>query len=119
MTAMPPNYLPGIDIAEGLERFSGNWETYFRIMRYFVKSHESIMSELHGVLSLNDVDFSGLAEVAHKIKGAAANLSAVELRQRALKLEQSSKARDLAAVKNDIPNVLNSFYELRDVIENM
>ncbi len=119
MTAMPPSYLPGIDIAEGLERFSGNWETYFRIMRYFVKSHEPIMSDLNDVMCQGEVDFSGLAEVAHKIKGAAANLSAVELRQRALMLEQSSKARDFAAVKKDIPNILNSFYELRDVIENM
>lgn len=119
MTAMPPNYLPGIDIAEGLERFSGNWETYLRIMKYFVKSQESIMSDLQGVLSQIDVDFSGLSEIAHKIKGAAANLSAVELRQRALKLEQSAKARDFAAVKKDIPNILNSFYELRDVIDNM
>lgn len=119
MTAMPPNYLPGIDIAEGLERFSGNWDTYFRIMKYFVKSHETVMADLNGVLSQNSVDFNGLAEVAHKIKGAAANLSAIEIRHRALKLEQSSKAQDIADVKMDITNILNSFYELRDVIDNM
>ncbi|PKN42679.1 MAG: hypothetical protein CVU60_04780 [Deltaproteobacteria bacterium HGW-Deltaproteobacteria-18] len=119
MTAMPPNYLPGIDIAEGMERFSGNWETYFRIMKYFVKSHESIMADLNGVLSQGSIDFNELAEVAHKIKGAAANLSAVEIRHCAMKLEQSSKAQDIVAVRTDIPNILNSYYELRDVIENM
>jgi len=119
MTAMPPNYLPGIDIAEGMERFSGNWGTYFRIMKYFVKSHESVMVDLNGVLSQGEIDLNELAEVAHKIKGAAANLSAVEIRQHALKLEQSSKAQNIADVKLDITNILNSYYELRDVIDNM
>jgi len=119
MTLSSPSYLPGIDLQEGLERFSGNWETFLRIMRYFVKSHESAMKDLNDVLSREEIDFGDLSETAHKIKGAAANLSAVDLRQHALKLEQAAKSGDAAAVRNNIRNVLNSYHELRDVIERM
>lgn len=115
----PPKYLPGINLAEGLERFSGNWDTFLRIMKYFIKSHEVTMSELHEILSRSEVDFDALVETAHKIKGAAANLSAFEVQDRAYKLEQAARNRDAVSVRNDIPNILRSFHELRDVIENM
>jgi HPt (histidine-containing phosphotransfer) domain-containing protein len=115
----PPKYLPGINLEEGLERFSGNWDTFLRIMRYFIKSHEVTMSELHETLSRSEVDFDALVETAHKIKGAAANLSAFEVQDRAYKLEQSARNKDAVSVRNDIPNILHSFHELRDVIENM
>ncbi len=115
----PPKYLPGINLEEGLERFSGNWDTFLRLMKYFIKSHESIMSELHDVLSRDEVDFDALTETAHKIKGAAANLSAVEVRERAFKLEQSARRGDAVSVRSDIPNILCSFQELRDAIDNM
>jgi|Deesub1362B_J571_1020462.scaffolds.fasta_scaffold37911_1 HPt (histidine-containing phosphotransfer) domain-containing protein len=115
----PPKYLPGINLDEGLERFFGNWETFLRLMKYFIKSHEVVMSELHNVLSQDDMDFDALVETAHKIKGAAANLSAVEVRERALRLEQSARKRDAVSVRSDISNILRSFQELRDIINNM
>jgi len=116
-TCAPPTHLPGIDVAEGLDRFSGNWEIFLKLMKYFIKSHESVIHELNILISVPEVDFESITALAHKVKGGAANLSAIDLRQCASKLEESSKSNDYDAVKSDISKFEESFSKLCRVID--
>lgn len=115
----PPTNLPGIDVAEGLDRFSGNWEIFLKLMKYFIKSHESAVHELNILIAAPEVDFERITALAHKVKGGAANLSAIDLKQCASKLEESSKSNDYISVKNNILEFEESFSKLRSVIDTL
>ena len=118
-TCAPPTNLPGIDVAEALDRFSGNWGIFLNLMKYFIKSHESAIHELHILISAPEVNFESITALAHKIKGGAANLSAIHLKQCASKLEESSNFNDYNAVKNNILKLEESFSNLHSVINTL
>ena len=54
---------------------------------------------------------------AHTIKGAAANIGAERLRLIAYEMELRGKADDLPSMQQKLPELEESFRELRDVLE--
>jgi len=119
MRALPPSSLPGLDIQEGLKRFSGNWDIYLRLLRYFTDCHTDDYLQLLEMSSRNVLDFDALHAISHKVKGAAANLSATDLQRCFQALERSMQNGDLVTVHEDLLKIIESFTRLRDVISKL
>lgn len=112
-----PQSLPGLDLKDGMNRFSNNWETYTRIMIFFLASHESVEDELQKLVAAED--YEATAELAHKLKGGAANLSATDLRDATLSLEKAALRRDFASIEKHLANVSTCLDSLRDVVNSL
>jgi HPt (histidine-containing phosphotransfer) domain-containing protein len=119
MRTSPPRSLPGLDIQDGLNRFSGNWDIYQRLLRYFTDFHTDDYLQLLEMSSSGVMDFDALSALSHKIKGAAANLSATDLQRRFQAIERSLQSGDPVAVREDLAQAIESFTRLRDVISKL
>jgi HPt (histidine-containing phosphotransfer) domain-containing protein len=98
-----------------VERLMGNEDLAQEIVRGFVDDMPLQLARL--VQALNDQDASGVRLVAHSIKGAAANVSGLELERIAWKLEQTGSAGNLAGAAAVLPELSASFERLRPVME--
>ncbi len=79
--------LPGLEVADGLERVAGNCRLYMRLLRQFVDRYERTSELIDNALKRGD---RSLAEhVAHTLRGAAGNLGAVSVEEMAKRLEGS------------------------------
>ncbi len=94
-----PETLPGLDIAEGVQRLSGKEWLYVKILEGFLGAYANAMPKLYELHAAEDSE--GLSRMAHTIAGAAGNVSANSLRQKALAVEQAVD-RD----KDGIPDLL-------------
>src|ERR1017187_7915463 len=67
--------------------------------------------------AVTDLDTKAVRLVAHSIKGAAANVSGLEMREIAWKLEQAGGASDLTAATAALPELSASFERVRSTME--
>ncbi|HSW15473.1 MAG TPA: PAS domain-containing protein [Solimonas sp.] len=89
--------LPGIDVARGLERIGGRRETYLRVLKVFAQSSGDPPAELRSALARGAP--VAAAELAHRLRGAAGNIGAMELADAATALEQALReGRDPTAM---------------------
>ncbi len=108
-----PDELPGLDLTAALTRLSGNTDLYVRLLTTFVRNESDAGQRLRTAFEAGDRTV--VAEVAHGVKGVAANISAISL---------SSIAGDIeAALRNDtdlnIDNELAEFERaLAEVIDS-
>ncbi|GHV19577.1 hypothetical protein AGMMS49959_04970 [Planctomycetales bacterium] len=93
----------GVDIADGLKRLRGNEKMYRKLLGILTKNAEDEIARFQTLPTEDKRE--GVRGAAHKLKGAAANLSATALFQAAEKLEQA--ARDAAP----FPTVLDAVAE--------
>ena len=89
-TAQPP--LPGLDVAEGVRRVGGRRDRYFAILQKFCRNQENFPSEFRRLVQNGKYEAAG--GKAHALKGAAGNLSAVDLMEAARVLEQAGSHDD-------------------------
>ena len=80
--------LPGFDVDAGLSRL-GDVDRYAELLLRFVATSEQSLVELRG--ALDGRDFATARRLAHTLKGAAANLGAVELATEAAAVEESTR----------------------------
>ncbi|UZP66466.1 response regulator [Desulfovibrio mangrovi] len=101
-----PEELPGLDIAEGVQRVSGKTWLYLKILEGFLGAYGNVMEDLRALHSVNDRD--GLSRKAHTIAGAAGNVSANELRLKALAVEQAAgrEGENLPELLDDMDEAL-------------
>lgn len=85
-----PKSLPGVDIKEGVDRCQGNDTLYLRFLSDFVKDYADTSEILRN--SITDQDFRNAADLAHKVKGLAANLGAKPLAEVSGELQQVKDA---------------------------
>jgi HPt (histidine-containing phosphotransfer) domain-containing protein len=83
-----------LDGEELLARCMGNWDFALRVLGKFRARLEADVADLDQALGAQDWDL--LARLAHRIKGASASVSALQLRQRAAELEHAARARRVA-----------------------
>ena len=103
------------DAEDLLERLMGNENMAQRIVRGFV---DDIPRQL-GLLAeaVNQLDSGALRLAAHSIKGAASNVSGLEMEKIARVLEQTASAGDLSAAASQLPELEASFARLRPEME--
>lgn len=79
--------VPGIDTAAGLERFLGDRELYLEVMKNFRDRHADQVARIRQALANGDTP--GARQLAHVVRGVAANVSALGVFAAASALEQA------------------------------
>ena len=83
--ALYPSELPGVDLADGLDRFLNRSDMYYKALRSFLAHNGSFTAEIRTRLANHQLE-SALTLV-HAVKGVAGNLAAVVIYQRTQELE--------------------------------
>lgn len=89
----PPFSIPGVNVAEGLERLQGNKRVYLRLLKSFVEHHRDIQQDIAQAIDAGH--FDKVAATAHTIKGAAANLSMAAVAESASRLQELARGGDV------------------------
>jgi PAS domain S-box-containing protein len=82
--------LPGFDVPAALDRLAGNGELLVSLLKKFASEFFDAQSSLSKLIKEGDIQAS--AALVHRIKGAAANLGAMELYRASEALEHALKA---------------------------
>jgi len=81
--------IQGVDVEEGINRFVGDRALYFKLLMQFAGESAKFINEL--IKAYEDKDQETFRSTAHKIKGLAYNLSAIEMGDAAKTLEKTAK----------------------------
>jgi signal transduction histidine kinase/FixJ family two-component response regulator len=103
--SIPPYHVDGIDLQEGLKRFSGDRQVYYEVL----KSYRDSVAELIG--QLRDPRLENLRNytiVVHGLKSSSYGVCAMELGQMAEMLERKADGGDLEYVLIHNPTFLES-----------
>jgi len=87
--------LQGVDEAIFNDLLDGDEDLFTTVLKTFVEKTPGSLAKLANPTKENLAEY---AILVHGVKGACANICAEELRQKALKLEQQSRAGDLNSV---------------------
>lgn len=98
-----------------VERLMGNQPLAKKILRRFVEDMPLQLALLAEAVENHDAKQVRL--VAHSIKGAAANVGGLEVREIAWELEQSGSAGDLTAAVAALPELSASLERVRPIME--
>jgi len=109
--------LPGLDVEEGLERLGGSWDIYIDILRDFLECQKEFVHNFHNLFKSKDFKKAGLK--AHALKGAAGNVSALDLGTAAKALEEACKSESEKSVLNVLPSLENAFAKTKCSFEKM
>ena len=99
-----PATLPGIDVAAGLLRLSGNPVRFKSLLLAFNRDYRSAVADIRFALEHRARDPNRVVRLVHTMKGVAGNLSAKSLQAAALALEKGIKqgrTADYAALLTD------------------
>ncbi len=71
-----PDALPGINISDGVKRVAGNKALYVSLLKDFCTDYAGVAQRLQSLLTDGDTDAA--RQLAHKLRGIANNLGALE-----------------------------------------
>lgn len=89
--------IPGISAQAGLRNVGGNAAVYLEVIDLFCDTAEKNAD--HMELAVGNGDALRYARAAHALKGAARNIGALELAERADHMENAAKAGDMPALR--------------------
>jgi len=104
----------GLNIEDGLARLNGNKTLYIKILKQFYEFEANFIHDFRSALA---DDISDAGKLAHKVKGVAANIGAVQLAATAKKLEEGCMIKgevdesDVLAMEKELNIVLNAISE--------
>ncbi len=104
--------LPGMDLEEGLARVGGSLELYHEILDEYCDFYKGVIPEFAQLLKAED--FAAARKKAHSLKGAAGNVSAVELKTAAESLETACLESDHALALACLDDVEKALLQLFD-----
>jgi len=111
--------IPEIDENIFRDLMDSDEDLYVSVLSSFIEKTPAVLSKLAVVSKETLPDY---ATTVHGLKGACANICAEEARQKALKLEQMSRAGDLAGVEADnaafLKYVEDLLVKLKDWLKN-
>jgi PAS domain S-box-containing protein len=90
--------LPGVDTAEGVDRFGGNVKSYIKLLQKFSENQADAISQMTEALQSGDKDLA--VRLAHTLKGVSGSIGANGLQELATSLE--------TAIKDDADDQTNS-----------
>ena len=91
---MPTDTACPVDLEDGLARAGDDREFYKELLEIFLDDVPGRMEQLRAAIASGQAE--EVASTAHSIKGAAANLSALAIRDTALNLETQGRGGDLS-----------------------
>ncbi len=116
--------MPGLNIKSALRILDIDFETYQRILKSFVKHSLPLFDRL--LEAVEDQDIEQVSELAHGIKGSAANIGAEELRESAETIEFICKKQGneadppiLNQVKTKLKSLDKEFEQVTSSIETL
>lgn len=93
-----------IIVEEALKRIGGNMETLVSILISFIDYNENFPEKMEKLLAENKMNEAG--DLAHTIKGASANISAIKISESARKLEKASKEHNKSEAEEAFKEIL-------------
>jgi HPt (histidine-containing phosphotransfer) domain-containing protein len=107
--AAAPNPRPGIDMNAALERLGGHNALLTRLLSLFAHDFGATLQHIHDAIDAGDL--AQAAELVHKIRGAAGNISAPDLFETATALEERLRERETA-----LPQLLSDFEQAFEIV---
>lgn len=104
--------LPGIDVADGLQRLNGNWLTYKRILLSFRDKHAGAAARLEQLIQQSDWDEA--TRLVHTLKGSGGNLGAKQLYKTAIKMDQACRNHAVDVNSTLLKLLCNNLTEIID-----
>ena len=101
--------IAGIDMEKGVERFSGDSDAYFEVLRSFAVNTPQL---LEGIKSVNEKNLSDYAIIVHGIKGSCRGICADDIGNIAETLELAAKGEDVGYVVKNNPLFLTAAWKL-------
>ncbi|MBN2530000.1 MAG: response regulator [Deltaproteobacteria bacterium] len=99
-----------------LERLMGDYDLYQAILAEYLKDMSVQLSELNQAVAKKDVVVAG--QIAHRIKGASANVGGDALARIALAVEEAGEQKkDLQQVGRLLPEISREFEELKAAMQ--
>jgi len=96
--------ITGVDIGKGLDRFSGDWETFLQIIKTFPVNLRPVIDSIRTVNRENLRDY---AIIVHGIKSACRGICAEQAGNQAEALEFAAKTGDLEYVQENNQAFIN------------
>ena len=108
--------IDGLDIVQGLEKFNGDVEIYFKLLR----SYTSSISALYDLLdTVNEETLIDYQRAVHSIKGTSLDIFAEPVGIKAAELEEAAKQKKLDYIKKENPSFIENVRQLIYDIEEM
>ena len=105
--------LPGMDVKLGLRQSLGNSDLYASLLGKFVANQADFVERLNKALMVSD--WSTATRLAHTLKGVAAQIGAMKIRELAYQIEsaikQSENPQQLSELLREISTQLNELVE--------
>ena len=92
--------LAGIEVQALIERTEGDEDLLYMLLNEFASEFDGASAEIRAAIAARDVELAH--RFAHKLRGAASSLSATQLEQAALALEEDFKAGRLEGQKGSL-----------------
>lgn len=111
-----PAEIPGLSVAEGLTRVGGNAGLYLKLLVDMQRNYADVAPRI--AQFLEDGESDAAAQLAHKLRGIANNLGAVEVGSYATNIESTLKSggeigeQEVSVLQEAIDQVLISVAEL-------
>ena len=102
---------------ELLDRLEGNQELCREVLEIFRKQYPKMMSAIEAAVVQKDAE--ELYSVAHALRGAAANVSAISVSTQASLLEQAGRTKDLSNVEQWHASLQKEVNRLEQVLSKM
>ncbi|MCB2148621.1 MAG: response regulator [Deltaproteobacteria bacterium] len=114
-----PAGLPGIDIAQTLAALNLDGPTFTRILTGFHADNRETVKQLRQALAVNDLE--QMLQLAHGLKGSAANIGAARLKRSAHALEEACRRDSSADVERSLLEglIANVASDLDQVLESI
>lgn len=91
---------PAVDFIALLGRCLGNFKMVERVLAMFRETGRSDLNQLEDAVKAGD--FQAVAEVSHRFKGAASNVSATGLQQMLGRTEKAGRSQDAVELASDL-----------------
>lgn len=113
---MKVNILPVLDLPELKSRLSGDVALFFELFELFFTDYAGHYQRMKELMSGEKCDL--LAETAHSLKGALANLSAKSAAAICHEIEKAARAGDFK-VERQLVELSGQIAELRSTVEEL
>ena len=112
-------FIPGLDVANGLARMAGNHTGYLRLIKKFAVTANGTVRQLGDAVAISDALTH--AHAAHDLRGSVASLGGLRVEEKAAALEAAIAARPgteivvasgnalLVALNQQIADILEAF----------